>query len=988
MTLHKRTGSERTAVITALDHQDYKDAARAIVNQLLDDVTAQDSADAGYCGRRDDVAQEDGFSDGVVPIQGENCLAEVSFSSAPRTGDSDDEDVEDFASAEEEDDVVEATQAHPSMVLEKKPVTSGTVKLVQELLYSEVVGQVHTPVPATKARPCSPDRQDPTILGFPTAKLDDSRIGGFRTPQLARTDRRSSEVTPVPTPHGVGTPVNTEPCPSTPGPFQSSSGTTSGLTNQLKRVRVASGELETPSPLPSTSLTSTALTPFDLPKLVMDMPPIPAIKLPASPPPNSADIKRHLFDSPLLSAQLENPPEQFEAKEKIVGNKPGSSEHFLASSSTGRDEDLEAGKLTSPSRADNAFEQPLRTGGGYNLDFLDEAGADAADLCPTSPLVRKAGESRCLLYSEDLEFEPAAGVTMKSVAQVEVGNRLELQQKVDVNENSCKDQELPPAPTEDKPISPGNKFNEVRITSSSPGTDEHLVGNDSTDVELPLRSRGGYNLDFLEEVGAEAVNLCPTSPLVVKERRGSVEVVQQNPEEASRWEESSSEDVHLRRSPEASNKEFTVEVSPPSSIDQPLSSKGYDIDFLTAESLNAEDLDPNLVGKKGGLQNSPPTGVTLAKGRKLVKPWMRKKAQKTPLPVRKKEEVLEPEVKELSPSKPSKMEETLVPRVSLGHNLHPISVDEEVVQQEKNFLQADERSQRCYVQDPNEDLEAQPGEEVELPKKPRLMKKSKSTVSFKEVTEEIPQYLSEFAAGVEQKESVLDSTITLEEPRIGNLLPDLDLPVISLFEEAQLLEKDKALAVLVREVEERQEEEELLHEELNRSAESNKAMMHCVNEYEKTIEQLLDEKTKQRSVLTSQAEDRRAELGQVKIEIEDVKRATRDLNKKYSRTREAISGYMTAEAELKGEVETLAGRVKKGGERFEMLKADAEAQLEGANNRLGEVKRSKASELAKLSILLRKAQMHVASLEKEREQKETENAELSKICDDLISKLG
>ena len=49
--------------------QDYKDAARAIVNQLLDDVTAQDSADAGYCGGRDDAAQEEGFPGGVVPLQ-------------------------------------------------------------------------------------------------------------------------------------------------------------------------------------------------------------------------------------------------------------------------------------------------------------------------------------------------------------------------------------------------------------------------------------------------------------------------------------------------------------------------------------------------------------------------------------------------------------------------------------------------------------------------------------------------------------------------------------------------------------------------------------------------------------------------------------------------------------------------------------------------------------------------------------------------------
>merc|ERR1719282_718302 len=455
----------------------------------------------------------------------------------------------------------------------------------------------------------------------------------------------------------------------------------------------------------------------------------------------------------------------------------------------------------------------------------------------------------------------AAGVAMKSVTQAEDGQCSDSEHEVmrpRVDESLCKDQELPPAPIEDRPISPGNKLNEGRINSSSPGTDKHLVGYDSTDVELPLRSRGGYNLDFLEEVGAEAVNLCPTSPLVVKERgRRSAEVVQQNPEEASRWEESSSEEnIH----PEASNKdESALDISSPRSIDQPLSSKGYDIDFLTAEGLDAGDLDPNLVGKKGGLQNSPPTGVTQAKGRKLAKPWMRKKAQKTPLPVRKEEEVfteMEPELKEPSPLKPSKMEETLVPRVSLGHSLHPISVDDEVAQQEKNFLQADER---CYVQDPNEVLEVQPWEQEELLKKPRLIKKSKSTVSFKEVTEEIPENPSDFDAGVEQKESVLDSTITLEEPRIGNLLPDLDLPVISLFEEAQLLERDKALAVLVREVEDRQEEEELLHEELNRSAESNKAMMHCVSEYEKTIEQLLEEKTKQRSVLTSQAEDRRAE---------------------------------------------------------------------------------------------------------------------------------
>ena len=82
-------------------------------------------------------------------------------------------------------------------------------------------------------------------------------------------------------------------------------------------------------------------------------------------------------------------------------------------------------------------------------------------------------------------------------------------------------------------------------------------------------------------------------------------------------------------------------------------------------------------------------------------------------------------------------------------------------------------------------------------------------------------------------------------------------------------------------------------------------------------------------------EEKMENVRQVRIEIEDVKRASKDVTRKYSGTREAISGYVH-----------------------------------------------------KLSIMLRKAQMQVASLEKEKEQKETENAELTKICDDLISKIA
>ena len=44
--------------------------------------------------------------------------------------------------------------------------------------------------------------------------------------------------------------------------------------------------------------------------------------------------------------------------------------------------------------------------------------------------------------------------------------------------------------------------------------------------------------------------------------------------------------------------------------------------------------------------------------------------------------------------------------------------------------------------------------------------------------------------------------------------------------------------------------------------------------------------------------------------------------------------------------------------------------------------------MAKLSAQLKKAEMHLVSLEREKEQKEKENDELSTICDDLIAKMG
>ncbi|NWR50910.1 TACC3 protein, partial [Regulus satrapa] len=58
-----------------------------------------------------------------------------------------------------------------------------------------------------------------------------------------------------------------------------------------------------------------------------------------------------------------------------------------------------------------------------------------------------------------------------------------------------------------------------------------------------------------------------------------------------------------------------------------------------------------------------------------------------------------------------------------------------------------------------------------------------------------------------------------------------------------------------------------------------------------------------------------------------------------------------------------------------------------ANEEIAQVRSKAKSEAAALQATLRKEQMRIQSLERSLEQKTKENDELTKICDDLISKM-
>merc|ERR1712079_30299 len=215
-----------------------------------------------------------------------------------------------------------------------------------------------------------------------------------------------------------------------------------------------------------------------------------------------------------------------------------------------------------------------------------------------------------------------------------------------------------------------------------------------------------------------------------------------------------------------------------------------------------------------------------------------------------------------------------------------------------------------------------------------------------------------------------------------------DLAKLGLLHEERLLNKDKEVSRLTAQVKEQEAELDRLRRDLSSHTESNKQMMGIVEEFEKTIQQLIKEKERSQ-VLTEIDRDRMlTERNQIFEDLQAVERAFTDLHRKYERTKEVIAGFKSNEDVLKASLEDVTSKYRKEEDRYEVLRSHAETKLEEANSKISELQRSKAAEIAKLTALLRKSEMRIASLERSVDQKTRENQELTTICDELISKVG
>ncbi|XP_031685820.1 transforming acidic coiled-coil-containing protein 1 isoform X2 [Oncorhynchus kisutch] len=165
-------------------------------------------------------------------------------------------------------------------------------------------------------------------------------------------------------------------------------------------------------------------------------------------------------------------------------------------------------------------------------------------------------------------------------------------------------------------------------------------------------------------------------------------------------------------------------------------------------------------------------------------------------------------------------------------------------------------------------------------------------------------------------------------------------------------------------------------------------MRKIVAEYEKTIAQMIEDE--QRNTMSSQKSLQAVSMEKESAltDLNSVERSLSGMFRRYENMKSTLDGFKKNEEVLKKCAQEYLARVKQEEQRYQTLKLHAEEKLDKANEDIAQVRSKASSESVALNASLRKEQMRVESLEKALQQKTEEIEELTKICDELIAKMG
>ncbi|XP_012877418.1 PREDICTED: transforming acidic coiled-coil-containing protein 2 [Dipodomys ordii] len=241
------------------------------------------------------------------------------------------------------------------------------------------------------------------------------------------------------------------------------------------------------------------------------------------------------------------------------------------------------------------------------------------------------------------------------------------------------------------------------------------------------------------------------------------------------------------------------------------------------------------------------------------------------------------------------------------------------------------------------------------------------------------------AIGIRESAHPADVSIskTALYSRIGTT--EVEKPAGLLFPQPDL---DSALQVARAEVITKEREVSEWKDKYEESRREVMEMRKIVAEYEKTIAQMIEDEQREKSVSHQTVQQLVLEKEQALADLNSVEKSLADLFRRYEKMKEVLEGFRKNEEVLKKCAQEYLSRVKKEEQRYQALKVHAEEKLDRANAEIAQVRGKAQQEQAAYQASLRKEQLRVDALERTLEQKNKEIEELTKICDELIAKMG
>lgn len=183
------------------------------------------------------------------------------------------------------------------------------------------------------------------------------------------------------------------------------------------------------------------------------------------------------------------------------------------------------------------------------------------------------------------------------------------------------------------------------------------------------------------------------------------------------------------------------------------------------------------------------------------------------------------------------------------------------------------------------------------------------------------------------------------------------------------------------------DKENQLSQQLHDKCISNRQLCVVMEEFEKTISDLIGEQQQEKVQLLETLEKITQERDQAVKHLASMESSFNDLLTKYEKCKAVLIESKGREDILKKKIDEYEGGMKKYEEIYNNLKQVTTENLQKANETLENIRKSHNVEITKMNATIKKHGITISSLQESLTQKTRDNEELTRICDQLINEV-